>query len=180
MNNELIARVVEAHRKLAAAIGAEVQRGEPLAEHLVIERGWVPAPLSEENVAALEALVGFSFPKLLRELLATRGAVPEFSVAVPGVFEWSGSGIFEKNKEVAAAREEYDWDLPPLVAITADEDFLAVTEEGDVVRVSSNEGLVEKTYGTLDEWLDRYCGFVEKKAADPEADLGDDDGGVYV
>lgn len=132
------------------------------------ERGWVPAPLSADDVGKLESLVGFEFSPLLRALFTTKNAMPAGSLwGVFGISEWCGSGVFEKNREVAEARERYDWDLPKLVVISADEDFVAVTEDHRVVGVCSNEGNIETDHGPLEGWISRYTKAALRRAEDP-------------
>lgn len=170
MSESPLAQLVAAHERLAAANDQKLEpmTTEDLADFA--DRGWVRFPLSAAHVKELEDLTGFSFSPLLRGLLETRAAMPRASVDVFGIDSWCAESIFEKNKDVASAREEYDWDLPKLVAITSDEDFLAVTEDGNVVRVCSNEGNIEVDHGPLDRWLVRYAHAVEKKADGAESD----------
>jgi hypothetical protein len=146
------------------------------ADEADLDRGWVPLPLSDHHVEQLEQLAGFGFSPLLRALFQTAGAMPVADVGgVLGVSSWVGSFVFEKNRDVARAREEYDWDLPKLVAITWEEDFLAVTEHEQVVKICGNEGNIESRHGSLEEWLGRYTSAASLKAADPEGyeDNGD-------
>ena len=73
-----------------------------------------------------------------------------------------------ENREVAPAPEEYDWELPALVALSSEEDFLAVTDDGDVVRVGGNEVNIETRHGSLEAWLKRYTDAALRRADDPE------------
>jgi hypothetical protein len=133
------------------------------------EQGWVPTPLSTEDIVRLEGIAGFSFSPLLRALFTTKNAIPPVSGGgVFGIGEWVGSAVFVKNAEVAKAREEYDWDLPKLVAITSDEDFVAVTEDHRVVRICSNEANIEVDHGPLEGWIARYIKAGLSRAADPD------------
>lgn len=177
----IIEHLATAHEKLIDAliridhVPADI-RAQNTAEQADMERGWVPFPLSDGHVEQLEEIAGFSFSPLLRALFQTAGAMPYCDVSgVLGVNSWVGSYAFEKNRDVAKAREQYDWDLPALVAITSDEDFLAVTEGGEVVQICSNEGNIETRHGSLDGWLARYTNAALLKAADPEGYEDDGD-----
>src|SRR5262249_1295178 len=138
MTNDPIRALVDAHERLAAA---NEQSLEPMSDEDLAsfsDRGYVKYPLSESHVQELETLAGFAFSPLLKRLLQPPGAMPPFDVGVFGINGWAGHGIFEKNREIAEAREKYHWELPKLLVISSDEDFRAVTEAGDVVRVCSN------------------------------------------
>ncbi len=170
MTHDPIRTLVDAHERLASAgeNSLDPMSDDDLASFA--DRGWVKFPLSASHVEELEGIAGFTFTPLLKGLLQTRGAMPPFDVDVFGIGGWCAEGIFEKNRDIASAREEYDWELPKLVVITADEDFLAVTEDEKVVRVCSNEGNIETEHGPLAGWLVRYAAAATKKAdgADPD------------
>jgi hypothetical protein len=168
---DVIKKLVKANEALAKALGEKLESG-PLSEAL-LERHWVPVPLTADSVARLEAIAGFSFSPLLRALLSTKNAMPTQSVF--GVGDWAGSSIIEKNEAFAAARAEYDWEAPKLVAITHDEDFFAVTEEDRVVYFCNNEGLIEREHGPLEGFLSRVTSVLKKRAKNPDEDDEDDE-----
>lgn len=168
---DVIKKIVAANEALARASGEELESG-PLSEDLV-ERHWVPVPLAEDSVARLETIAGFTFSPLFRSLLSTKNAMP--TQGVFGVGEWALSGIIERNEQFAAARAEYDGDVPKLVAITSDEDFLAVTEDGKVVYFCNNEGLIEREHGPLEGFLSRVASALQKRAKHPDDEPEDED-----
>lgn len=170
MSESPLAMLAAAHAKLAASKGEDL---EPMTDEAVAffaDRGWVKFPLSDAHVKELEELVGFSFSPLLRGLFQTRAAMPSFETYVFGIGSWCAEATFEKNRDIAKARAEYDWDLPKLVAITSDEDFLAVTEDGKVVAVCNNEGNIDTEHGPLESFLVRYAKAAQRKAEGADAD----------
>jgi hypothetical protein len=178
---EVLERLATAHAKLAAATD---QSDQSFCDSEIVDdlraRGWVDFPLSEPDLAKLEELAQFSFSPTLRGLFQTKGAMPSFSVDVFGVAEWAKESAIEKNRDLAGAREQYEWELPKFVAITSDEDFLAVTEDGRVVRVCSNEGNIEVDHGHLDGWLSRYAAAVLAKADGEEGGYEEDPEAEYI
>jgi hypothetical protein len=175
MTTDPLRAIVEAHERLAAATdnSLEPMSDEDLASFS--DRGWVKFPLTATQVEELETIAGFAFPPLLKGMLQTRGAMSSFDVDVFGVGGWCAEGIFERNREISEARKEYDWDLPKLVALTADEDFHAVTEDGRVVRICNNEGNIETEHGPLAGWLVRYSVAATKKAEGADSDETSED-----
>lgn len=170
----IIEKLVDVHGKLAIALELDQQKERPPSDDL-LARGWVQYPLSDADVERLESIAGFTLSPIVRALFQTRGAMPSFEVDAFGVGQWAGSWTFEVNQDIANARAEYGWDLPKMVRLDAGEDFYAVTEEGEVVFVCSNEGNIERRHGAIEGWLGRYVDSAAQKAADPDAYLDDDE-----
>lgn len=166
---DTIDTLAAAHRQLRTSLG---ETSDPEDDNkpteMRISRGWVPFPLADSNVGELESLAGFTFSPLLRSLFQTKDAMITLPRGVHGVSDWTMGYALEKNRDFARAREEYGWELPKMVAITWDEDFLAVTEKGKVVRVCNNEGNIDNQLGTLESWLAGYTAAVQRYAADPD------------
>jgi hypothetical protein len=161
-----IHKLVAAHTALAEALELSL---EPFTlDDDILERGWVAYPLSKSDLQRLEALAGFTFSPLLCALFSTKGAMAPFEEGVFGLSSWCGQDAFEKNQAVVKAREEYDWNLPKLVAIASDEDFYAVTEDHKVVVICGNEGIIEREHGSLEGWLRRYADAVMQRAKNPD------------
>jgi hypothetical protein len=152
---DLVNRLAAAHETLAKARGLTLAPTEVTDEERA--DGAASWPLRDDDLADLEEIAGFSFSPTLRALLTTPNALPEGEgFGIYRVSEWSGSSILERNRQVAEAREECDWDLPKMLVLSHDEDFRAVQEDGTVVEVCGNEGNVEATFGPLEAWIDRY------------------------
>lgn len=133
-------------------------------------REWVGFPLDAAALASLEGLIGFGLSPLLREFLTTPNAmVAHEDVCLRGANAWAGNWILEKNRDIAEARERYEWDLPKLIAITNDEDFLAVTEDGEVVQICGNEGNIDRRHGDFEAWLGRYAEAARTLSEHPNA-----------
>lgn len=152
---DLVNRLAAAHETLAKARGLTLVPTEVTEEERAA--GASSWPLGDEEIATLEEIAGFSFSPTLRALLTTAHALPEGEgFGIYGVSEWSGSSILGRNREIAEARDDYDWDLPKLLVLSHDEDFRAIQEDGTVVEVCGNEGNVEATFGPLEAWIERY------------------------
>ena len=161
---DLVNRLAAAHETLAKARGLTLAPTEVTAEERAA--GAASWPLGEDDLAALEEIAGFPFSPTLRALLTTPNALPVGEgYGVYGVSEWSGGSILGRNREIAQARDDYDWDLPKLLVLSHDEDFRAIQEDGTVVEVCGNEGNIEATFGPLDAWIDRYTDAVLAYAA---------------
>lgn len=152
---ELVNRLAAAYETLAKARGLTLAPTEVTAEERA--EGAVSWPLRDDDLAALEEVAGFSFSPTLRALLTTPNALPQGEgFGVYRISEWAGTSILARNRDIAAARDEFGWELPKLVVLTYDEDFRAVQEDGTVVEVCGNEGNIEATFGSLEDWIARY------------------------
>jgi hypothetical protein len=119
--------------------------------------------LTDEEIEKIEELTGCKFPPLARAFykseLARRspGGVPPFRE-----FYATGEDLLAQCQELREAKDKYDWDHVPLIPVTAEEDFLACTADGDVLRFCGNEGNTDPEDGV--ENLEQFFAFLISEA----------------
>jgi len=159
MSSPVVQRLVRAHEAYAKRQGYE---HEP------------PPPFTADDLRAIEDVAGVKIPGALAELWTTPKAVPWFGVGVDDylISEWleTPAAVIEKIRDFRKAREEYDWDLPDLLPIGADEDYVAVLEGGKVAQICNNEGNFEDEepmgVTTVEALIDRCCALFEAHVAE--------------
>ena len=136
----------------------------PAKHELDFEEITTPATaVTDDELRQVEELTGCTLPPLARAFYKSEVArrspagVPPFRG-----FYSTGEELIARCQELRDAKEEYGWDHPPLIPLTAEEDFLACTEDGEVVRFCGNEGNTDPEDGVSN--LEQFFAFLTEEA----------------
>jgi hypothetical protein len=97
--------------------------------------------LTDDEIARVEELTGCPMPPLARAFYQSEVARRSHAGVPPfRDFYRTGEDLIARCKELQEAKEEYDWEHPPVIPLTAEEDFLVCAEDGSVFRFDGTEG----------------------------------------
>ncbi|MCU0656515.1 MAG: hypothetical protein MUF64_15075 [Polyangiaceae bacterium] len=146
------------YRQLAAKHGLDFEKDVPAA-----------SPLTDEEIAQVEVVTGCAMPPLARAFYRSVSARRSPGGARPfREFFLTGEELLAKCQELAEAKKEYDWEHDPCIPLTAEEDFLVCTAEGEVLRFCNNEGSMDPEDEV--ENMEQFFEFLVKEAQDALTD----------